>query len=1679
MGAILGPCPHGTPSAPPVEPSATATHDPLPSPTPALPAPIAAAPSEPALLLVPAAGAGTLPAGASTLAYLADDDAYLVSATPSAQTALLRRPYGPAISPFPASRKLSPDLLPALSAASSPLRITAVAALPSDAPVLRDLLAAHGATDIRLSAASPRRTLATATLPADPAAAQAAISALAASPAVQWLQPAPVRILANDRAQADDRLATAAVKSRLGLSGAGQLVAVADTGLSTGDPDTLHPDLCGRLVSAVALQRTNDWSDSSQHGTHVAGTILGTGAASDGLYAGVAPAARLFFQSVADADGVLRGIPDDIYDLFLPEYDAGARVSSHSWGTALDSTYDVDALAADEFARDHPDFLLLFAAGNEAVTLSGGRFASRSIITPATAKNVLAVGASESGRLPGTGGRTSMTYAEAWDFADEPVASDLVDTPPPDSPAPQGLAAFSSRGPTSDHRVKPDLVAPGTDIISLRSPAPVTNKGVYVLSANTNYIFLSGTSMATPFAAGAALLLREHLAAAYACPAPAAALLRATLIGGARSLAPGQYPLGWPQELPDAPRPDNAQGWGQLDLLATIAPAPPLAALYLDAPPAPFQSADEPPHEYPLPVLSPDAPLTAALAYPDAPPALSSSRRIVNDLDLSLLSPDGTTYHPSLRPAPDHTNLVETIDIPAPHPTGTWTVAVTPHAIPVPPQTYSLYLRGPFAPLPADLDPAAALRHDPLPDTADDSAPYPITASFFPPFLATNRNLTLSYVADRPDSTTDAASLPMTTADRVTFAASIPPQPLGTRVTYTFSASDLPSTATSAFPVCTFCVVPPVTGAIAVTPDLLADAYPDLFPTAPIPLASGTLFRASAPLVLDDPDDPACRYLLASPSDTTTLVAVASAPLTTHTFAYVRQTSLLHLSSPPGILHTTTWHTVSSISVLPAAAPSAAPLVTRHSSLVTRASSVIPPLLATLNSTNYAFSGWTLDGTDLPAPASRPLTNLDLSAPRTLVARYLPADLDADTNHLSDAFELRHYGTLGQNPYADTDADGYPDALEDADGTDPLDPLSVPAPPTVTLEPITSPVTAPFPLLVRATAADNATLPAVTLSFRRTPALSVLRAAAPPAATSILRTIQMFPLSEETTVISQPTSALYAASIPLPAADADTFTLVATATDAAGLTTSSDPIEFTLSYPTLATTPDTTPIAIAAPHTSPPLAVTLLLANTGSAPFHLDASLLPVGYSNSATTADAPTDPTITPGSTWHIDTLESASPPSAWYNGYGAYSPTYPHSADASLLTPPIRTYPAPAVTSRLAFAHLADFELDTETPTIPPHYWDSGILQASADDGATWTDLVPDGGYPALVTSNTASPFPPDTPCLASTSDRWTTVTAPLPAPLPGTPLRIRFRFGSDSYETARGWFVDDILVTPRTAHAAPTNWCQLSAQALDIAPGAESPLVLTFAPSLVPPGETDYQILRLAHTDPSIPSPLLIPIQLTDTTIAVVTTSDGPGSLAPAYPPDAPLLLEPSDLPATLRITFAPKTNAILADLLLDDAPVPDLPEPIDAPPPYTLDLPADASNRHLHATFAPAPPPDAIPPADWFLAHGIDTNRPSAALAALDPDHDALRTWQEYQLGLDPLRPDAALILLTPPPLVTWHALTNESLTYVLQSTTNLLAAPFTNLYSLPAAPPLMTSPPLPPSPSPLFLRLSLP
>ena len=307
--------------------------------------------------------------------------------------------------------------------------------------------------------------------------------------------------------------------------GKGELIGVADTGV-----DRAHPDFGTRIREEVLLSTDPAVGDPAGHGTHVCGIIAGDGAASGHEILGVAPAAELFVQSLVDVSGRFSGIPVDLNDLFQAAYDKGVRIHNNSWGTLAGGLYTIDAHEVDQFVHEHPDFLIVIAAGNagqqDGADGGLGRIALNSLYSPATAKNALSVGASCSPRTDGvyegvswrgwTGRFPAPTFKVV---ADEPICGTR-----------DVLAAFSSRGPTDESRVKPDLVAPGTAVVSPRSAA--SSPTTPFAGHGDKYCYMSGTSMAAPAVAASAALLRRWFIEKRDAPAPSAALLKAALING-------------------------------------------------------------------------------------------------------------------------------------------------------------------------------------------------------------------------------------------------------------------------------------------------------------------------------------------------------------------------------------------------------------------------------------------------------------------------------------------------------------------------------------------------------------------------------------------------------------------------------------------------------------------------------------------------------------------------------------------------------------------------------------------------------------------------------------------------------------------------------------------------------------------------------------------------------------------------------------------------------------------------------------------------------------------------------------------------------------------------------------------------------------------------------------------
>lgn len=497
------------------------------------------------------------------------------------------------------------------------------------------------------------------------------VETLAQLAAVEWIELYREPQLFNNVAVLPELMNVTPVwTNTLGLTGKGQVIGHSDTGLDTGDMGTLHPDFTNRIRAVFSLGRTNDWSDPTGHGTHTAGSLMGNGSAySNGLFKAPAFEAELVHQSLyEDEYHALGGLPTNLNLLFAQAYATNARVHSSSWGSLTLGAYDAYAREVDEYMWYYPNMLAVFPAGNESYDSNAdGIVNTKRLASPGCAKNVLCVGAAESKRPAGSGGYSSDIYgSDAWEpfFPVNPIHDDLISTSA--DGVHQGMYAFSSRGPTADGRIKPDIVAPGTDIISCRSRHP--NASTYWGEFNTDYVFSGGTSESTPLAASAAALVRQYYMEKHSTliSNPSAALVKATLVNGARSLTPGQYGYGTHREIPAAPRPNIVEGWGHVNLNDSLNG---LCVWDDDALTSGTTSL------YTCVIAETNA-VYVTLAWTDYPASLGAAQTLVNDLDLRVFTPDGKVHYPNGLSGPDHTNNIEGIDC-AIVPPGVCTVEVS------------------------------------------------------------------------------------------------------------------------------------------------------------------------------------------------------------------------------------------------------------------------------------------------------------------------------------------------------------------------------------------------------------------------------------------------------------------------------------------------------------------------------------------------------------------------------------------------------------------------------------------------------------------------------------------------------------------------------------------------------------------------------------------------------------------------------------------------------------------------------------------------------------------------------------------------------------------------------------------------------------------------------------------
>jgi len=250
------------------------------------------------------------------------------------------------------------------------------------------------------------------------------------------------------------------------LTGRGIGIAVIDSGIAA------HPDVAGRVIVSQNFNvNVTGTDDAYGHGTAVAGIIAGDGTASAGQYIGIAPEANLINLRVNDGTG---GAP------------TSSIMNAIMWAVVNKNTYNIRILnlslqaSVQESYRTSPiDAAVEYAwlKGIAVVVAAGNSGPDSALYAPANDPYVISVGASD----------------------DQGTAATADDT----------LAGFSSYGATQDGFSKPDFVAPGRRIITALAPNSSFALNYPTFMVGTQYIQLSGTSVAAPVVSGVAALYIE------------------------------------------------------------------------------------------------------------------------------------------------------------------------------------------------------------------------------------------------------------------------------------------------------------------------------------------------------------------------------------------------------------------------------------------------------------------------------------------------------------------------------------------------------------------------------------------------------------------------------------------------------------------------------------------------------------------------------------------------------------------------------------------------------------------------------------------------------------------------------------------------------------------------------------------------------------------------------------------------------------------------------------------------------------------------------------------------------------------------------------------------------------------------------------------------------------------
>ncbi|WP_159467700.1 S8 family serine peptidase [Dyadobacter sp. 3J3] len=409
---------------------------------------------------------------------------------------------------------------------------------------------------------------------------------------VQYVEPVPepdkpnnINSTANGRAN----VLHSSLPLGRNLHGEGVVVGVGDE-----SNPLRHVDFNNRIINRAAI-------DSGEHGIHVMGTFGGAGIVNE-KYTGYAPKAKIVSQYFSN---ILAYAPSYVQDF-------GMVITNNSYGNDVAAcsslgAYSFQSYILDQQAFEMPYLQHVFAAGNSgSIACSPYPSGFGNVIGGyQTAKNIISVG------------NTTMEGI---------------------------IAPSSSRGPSKDGRIKPEISAQGTDVVSSYP------ENLYARS--------SGTSMASPAVSGGLALLYQRYKELHSQQNPKNGLMKAILCNGGTD------------QGNDGP--DYKYGFGWMNLLRSV------KMIESESYKSASIATSATPQTYPIEIPANTAKVKVMLYWNDPAPSTLSAKNLVNDLDLTVINPSAATIFPKLLdPTPsnvnnpattgaDHINNIEQVVIDSP-----------------------------------------------------------------------------------------------------------------------------------------------------------------------------------------------------------------------------------------------------------------------------------------------------------------------------------------------------------------------------------------------------------------------------------------------------------------------------------------------------------------------------------------------------------------------------------------------------------------------------------------------------------------------------------------------------------------------------------------------------------------------------------------------------------------------------------------------------------------------------------------------------------------------------------------------------------------------------------------------------------------------------------------------------